>query len=127
MLAAGEQCALQLTNLAPADRERHRSKNSKAAIDEAPSKGNAADVPGNQSKGKDGGTGNQAPCDDSLVTDRIDPRADESCRDDQMSEGQPICAVGKEGILRIGTEKTIFNPIDPGQQSGRLANRLQRF
>src|SRR5664279_3857987 len=102
----------------PADQEWQSAEDSETAIDEAPRKWDSAKVAGDESKRDDSGTGNQTKGDDPLVANRIDVGANKHNCDDDVSEGEPIRAIGEEGIERVCIAECVVDTFDPREQSG---------
>ena len=102
----------------PADQEWQSAEDSKTAIDEAPRKWDSAKVAGDESKRDDSSTGNQTKGDDPLVANRIDVGANKRNCDDDVSEGEPIGAIGEEGIERVRIAECVVDTFDPREQSG---------
>lgn len=85
-----------------ADRQRDQSYDPKRAIDQAPVDGYAADGSGNKCQRKDEKTGEHPGFDDPFVFDRVAEGADEDQRYDEVCKGEPVIAIGQEGIIDIG-------------------------
>lgn len=107
----------------PANQQWNTPKNSKAAINETPGKRDAPDRAGDESKGDNSGTGNQAERDHPLIANGIDVGANECDGDDEVSKCEPIGAVGEERIAAIGSRDAFIDAFDPGENLGEFGNR----
>lgn len=91
-----------------------------AAVDEAPPGRDAADGAGDQREKEDAGGADEAEGDDPFVADRVEVWADEEDRDDDVGEGQPVGAVGEEGITGVGVGEGVVDAEEPGVEGGRV-------
>jgi hypothetical protein len=66
---------------------------------------------------------NQAERDDPLVPNRVDEGANECNGDHEMSKRQPVCTVGKEGIVGVRCTERLVYAFDPRKQAGGFGNR----
>ncbi len=82
---------------------------------------------GNEGQGNHSRTTDQTEGDDPFVSDRIDVGADERGRDHQMSKGQPVRAICKEGKLSVCDTYPLVDSLDPGEQVRRFSHRLHHI
>jgi hypothetical protein len=85
---------------AEANEQRDGSKYPETAIDESPDERNTADWPGDKGKEDNRDTGDDAELKHPLVADRVSQRPEEDNGEDEMSKGEPVGAVGEEGIAK---------------------------
>src|SRR6185437_6708171 len=107
-------------DVAKAEEERQDANDAKAAIDKAPIERNAADGTGDQSQRQYTDTGNDSENEDPLVAHRIDQWAEECEGDHEMPEGEPVRAIGHEGIVAIGIRHALVDAPQPAVE-GRFA------
>ncbi len=108
-----------------AEKKRNAAEDAKAAIDETPRKWNAADGAGNERERDDSGARDEAEVEEPAVADGIAIWSDEGDGDNEMCEGEPVCAVGEEGILAIRDGLRGVDTIDPGEQVDRFCEGLE--
>jgi hypothetical protein len=109
--AQGEQC--------------ETAEQAEAAVNEPPVKGNTADGPCDQRQQRDAGAGEHAPGEEPLVADWVEPRSDDSGSDDQVAEGQPVCAVGEEWIASAGVGKGVVDANEPTVERWGVLGEIQ--
>lgn len=109
----------------PADEEWQSAEDSKAAVDKPPIKRDSAEVAGDECEWNDPGAGEQAKGDDPLVADRIDVGANKRNGDDQVSECEPVRAVGEERIKSVRVTESFVDAFDPRQEPSGLGDCMQ--
>ena len=96
-----------------ADEEGDGSEDAEAAVDETPGEWDVTELAGDESEGDDGDAGDDAELDYPLVADGIAQRAEEGDGEDEVREGEPVCAVGEEGVAETGLLQSVVDLIDP--------------
>lgn len=96
-----------------ADEEGDGSEDTEAAIDETPWERDATELAGDECERDDGNAGDDAELDHPLVADGIAQRAEEGDSEDEVREGEPVGAVGEEGVAETGFLQGVMDLIDP--------------
>ena len=115
----------ELMGPAAGEEEGNGSEDSEAAVDEAPGEGDAAEGAHEEGEGDDEGAGEQTEVEKPAVADGIAPGAEEGEGDDEMAEGEPVVAVGEEGVAGVGVEEGAVDGGEPGEE--RVGLRLGRI
>src|SRR5579863_7072803 len=110
--------ALETADITQADEERYDADDAEAAIDEAPVERNAANGSGDEGQWKNTDTGDDSEDEDPFVANRIDERAEESKSNDEVPEGEPVGAVGHEGVVAIRVHNSPVHAAQPDVKSG---------
>lgn len=110
---------------AEADEQRDGPEYAETAIDKAPEKRNAADWPGDKGEEDNGDAGDDAELKYPLVAKRVLQGTEESDREYEMGEGEPVGAISDEGIAEAGIAEGVAhfpNPKDywAGQDGMRV-------
>ena len=108
-------CTLHFENVLPAQYQWYPSENSETAVDKPPNDGQASNLARYESQRNDSCTGNEAESDNPLVPYRITVGSDEGHRDDKMSEGQPVGAVGQKRIVPVCAGEGVVDSGNPGE------------
>jgi hypothetical protein len=110
--------AFDLADIVEADEERDDADDAEAAVDETPVWRNAANGSGNEGEGDDSSAGDDAELEYPPVAERVDERTDERNGNDEVGEGQPVRAIGHEGVSLVGLHDAIVNAAEPGMKGG---------
>jgi hypothetical protein len=103
----------QVFDAVEADEEGDGSEDTEAAIDETPGERDATELTSDECERDDGNAGDDAELDHPLVADGIAQRAEEGDGEDEVREGEPVCAVGEEGVAETGFLQCVVDLIDP--------------
>ena len=98
---------------AKANDQRDRAKYTETAIDKPPENRNAANRPGDKGEEDNGDAGDDAELKHPLVAKRVSQGTEESNGEDEMGEGEPVGAVGEEGIAEAGIAEGATDLRDP--------------
>lgn len=115
-----------LADVAEAEEERDDADDAEAAVDCAPVGRNSADGAGDEGEWNDSDAGDDSELKNPLVAHGIAERAEKRDGDDEMSEGQPVRAVGHEGIVAVGIDDSVVNAAKPGMEGGFAGRRGRR-
>ena len=99
MLILGSTKGFEGVYVAEGEEQGDGAAEAEAAIAQAPEERDAADGAGDERKGKHTGTGDEAELEEPAVADGVASGADEGGREDEVGEGEPVCAVGEIGVV----------------------------
>ena len=104
---------MEAADSAEADEKGNDSEYAKAAVNETPERGNAAEWTGDESQGNDGDAGDHAKLKYPLVADRIKEGPEEGDGEHEVGEGQPVRTVGEERVVDAVVVERSVDPVEP--------------
>lgn len=102
------------------------AEEAEAAVDEPPEEGDAAGGAGSEGEEWDAEAAESGPLENPLVADGILPWADEGGGDAEVREGEPVCAVGEEGVAGRGVGEGVADTGEPVEKRGGVGVEMDR-